>query len=119
LKKIILSLAIALSGYCAYAQNTFPTHSGNVGIGTIGTPTSPLSVTSSNLGSNPGLTASFNSNLGNSSMIGNQINISNSSNWGLLLGFDGLGVPANYYHSPNTGYIVNVQNAPLPFVSCK
>ena len=38
MKKIILSLALALSGYCTYAQtNTFPS-SGNVGIGT----TSPL-----------------------------------------------------------------------------
>ncbi|HWZ35437.1 MAG TPA: hypothetical protein VNW51_04720 [Mucilaginibacter sp.] len=35
MKKIILSLAIALSSYCSYAQNTYPWSStGNVGIGT-------------------------------------------------------------------------------------
>jgi len=34
MKKLILFLAIALSNYCTYAQNVFPTPSGNVGIGT-------------------------------------------------------------------------------------
>jgi hypothetical protein len=34
MKKLILSLAIAMSSYCSYAQNVFPTPSGNVGIGT-------------------------------------------------------------------------------------
>jgi hypothetical protein len=33
MKKIILSLAIAMSSYCSYAQNIFPS-TGNVGIGT-------------------------------------------------------------------------------------
>jgi len=34
MKKIILSLAIAMSSYCSYAQNIFPS-TGNVGIGTV------------------------------------------------------------------------------------
>jgi len=34
MKKIILSLAIAMSSYCSYAQNVFPTPIGYVGIGT-------------------------------------------------------------------------------------
>jgi len=34
MKKIILSFVIALFGFCSYAQNVFPTPSGNVGIGT-------------------------------------------------------------------------------------
>jgi hypothetical protein len=34
MKKIILSLAIAIYGYCTYAQSVFPTDGTNVGIGT-------------------------------------------------------------------------------------
>jgi len=43
MKKIILSLAIAMSSYCSYAQNVFPTPTGNVGIGTT-SPNVPLHV---------------------------------------------------------------------------
>ncbi|GAA4103591.1 hypothetical protein [Mucilaginibacter panaciglaebae] len=50
MKKACLSLAIAVSGYCSYAQtNTFPS-SGNVGIGTT-TPTKLLQKTG-DVGSN-------------------------------------------------------------------
>jgi len=42
MKKILLTLAVALVGYCSYAQNTFPS-SGNVGIGTT-SPQSPLHI---------------------------------------------------------------------------
>jgi hypothetical protein len=38
MKKTLLTLAIAIAGYCSYAQSTFPTDGSNVGIGT----TSPM-----------------------------------------------------------------------------
>jgi len=45
MKKIILSLAIATSSYCSYAQtNTFPTPTGNVGIATTSSPIYHLQV---------------------------------------------------------------------------
>ncbi len=51
MKKIVLTVAMALIGYCSYAQNTFPT-TGNVGIGTLN-PVSNLQVTGATILSNP------------------------------------------------------------------
>ena len=88
------------------------TSNGYLGIGTTNAG-SPLSVIGYNGGANPGYTATLSSNLGGSSTVGNQVNITNSSNWGLLLGFDGPGVSASTYHNANASYIINVQNGPL------
>jgi len=61
MKKILLTLAVALSGYCVYAQtNTFPS-SANVGIGTT-SPISDLQVSGLTILSNPG-GANYNENL--------------------------------------------------------
>jgi len=116
MKKIPLTITIAILAYYSYAQtNTFPS-SGNVGVGTT-SPVNALTVVG-NQTTNPGSTATFSSNLGSANANAVQVNITNTtSSWGLLAGFDGPNVWTNYsnyyYHGPNYGFLINVQNAPL------
>jgi hypothetical protein len=54
MKRIFITLIITIASYRSYAQNTFPTPSGNVGIGTA-TPTQPLQVNGNILVSGNGI----------------------------------------------------------------
>jgi len=109
---VLAIIQISYGQWTTTGTNISNSNTGNVGIKTT-SPTSPLSVVGSNGGTNPGYTAIFSSNLGSSSSVGNQVNITNSTSWGLLLGFDGSGVSTSTYHAANAGYVINVLNGPL------
>jgi len=109
---VLAIIQISYGQWTTTGTNISNSNTGNVGIKTT-SPTSPLSVVGSNGGTNPGNTAIFSSNLGSSSSVGNQVNITNSTNWGLLLGFDGSGVSTSTYHAANASYVINVLNGPL------
>jgi hypothetical protein len=114
MKKTVLFVIAILASHYSNSQNTAWSTSGNIGIGT----TSPLNALTvvGNQTTYPGNNATFSSNLGSTNSAGNQVNITNNtSNWGLLAGFDGPGVGTGGYHGPNTGFLINVQNAPLIF----
>jgi len=112
MKKIYLAFIAILIIHIANGQNTPWSTTGNIGIGTT-SPANALTVVGSQ-NTYPGNTATFSSNSGSANIFGNQMNITNStSNWGLLAGFDGPGVATSVYHGPNTGFLINVPNAPL------
>ncbi|MDP3402907.1 MAG: hypothetical protein Q8S35_03075, partial [bacterium] len=85
---------------------------GNVGIGTT-SPSSPLNIVGN--GGIRGNTAEFNSNIGSGSTVMNQLNITNTTGYGLVVGFNGSGITPSGYHAVNGAHIVNVQNGPLTF----
>ena len=119
MKKIYFTIAAMIVasqfsfGQWTNGTNINNTNTGNVGIGTT-TPLSLLTVSGNNNNANPGNTATFSSNIGSGTVLGNQINISSSTtSWGLLAGYDGSGVASTAYHGANAGYLMNVQSGPL------
>lgn len=135
-KMAALGALIAILTLSATAQTTVTTSDGTTntvpvctGTSTVGN--SPISISGSNVGigttspSNAltvvgyqtayaGDTATFSSNQGSSSSVGNQVNISNTAVvWGLLAGFDGSGASPGNYHGANAAYLINVQGGPL------
>jgi hypothetical protein len=114
MKKALLTLFLSAAVTTTFAQttNTFPA-TGNAGIGTT-SPGNLLTVSGNNNNASPGNTATFSSNIGSGTVLGNQLNItSTTATWGLLAGWDGSGVATTAYHGANAGYLVNVQSGPL------
>src|SRR5207245_30584 len=56
-----------------------------------------------------------NSNIGSGSSTAIQFNLTNTTAYGMIFGFDGSGVSTSGYHGANTGWFVNVQNGPINF----